>query len=86
MYWLLAVAYAIAIVILVAVPVESPYPIDPQIKSTLEANRVTFIDTRNVEGLSPDSYVDGMHMNSDGATRYTHFLAQRLAEYLTRKS
>lgn len=72
-------------VILVAVPVESPYPINPQIKSTLEAHRVTFIDTRTVEGLSRDSYVDGMHMNSDGSTLYSHFLAQRLAEYF-RKS
>ena len=68
-------------VLLVAVPVESPYPIDPQIESTLETNKVTFIDTRKVDGLSKDSYVDGMHMNSGGANVYSHLLAQRLADY-----
>ena len=69
-------------VIVVAVPVESPYPIDPQIMSTLEAAGVTFIDTRLVEGLSKESYADGMHMKSDGAAHYSRFLARQLAEHL----
>lgn len=73
-------------VILVAVPVESPYPIDPQIMNTVETAGVTFIDTRVVEGLSKESYADGMHMNSDGATHYSRFLARQLAEHLKRKS
>jgi hypothetical protein len=68
-------------VILVAVPVESPYPINPQIESTLEANQVTFIDTRTVEGLSKESYVDGMHMNSSGADIYSRALARKLVDY-----
>ena len=73
-------------VIVVAVPVESPYPIDPQIMSTLETAGVTFIDSRLVEGLSKESYVDGMHMTSDGAALYSRFLARQLAEHLKRKS
>jgi hypothetical protein len=68
-------------VILVAVPVTSPYPINPQIMSAAQANGVTFVDTRQVEGLSKESYVDGMHMNSEGASVYSHALAQRLADY-----
>ena len=68
-------------VILVAVPVESPYPIDPQIKSTVETSGVTFIDTRSVEGLSKESYVDGMHMNREGATVYSRVLARELVDY-----
>ena len=73
-------------VILVAVPVEYPYPIDPQIKNTVETNGVTFIDTRTVEGLSKESYVDGMHMNREGATVYSRLLARQLVDYLKRKS
>ena len=69
-------------VILVAVPVASPYPINPQIMSAVEANGVTFVDTRQVEGLSKESYVDGMHMNSEGASVYSRLLAHRLAGYL----
>jgi hypothetical protein len=71
-------------VLLVAVPVESPYPIDPQIESTLETHKVAFIDTRTADGLSKDSYVDGMHMNSSGANVYSRLLARRLADYFRR--
>jgi hypothetical protein len=73
-------------VILVAVPVESPYPIDPQVMSTVETAGITFIDSRVVEGLSKESYVDGMHMNSGGAALYSRFLAHMLANHLKRKS
>lgn len=73
-------------VIVVAVPVESPYPIDQRIINTLETAGVTFIDSRVVEGLSKESYTDGMHMNIDGAAHYSRFLARQLAEHLKRKS
>lgn len=69
-------------VIVVAVPTESSYPLDPVISSKLEAAGVTFIDTRKVAGLSKDSYVDEMHLNHDGATFYSRFLAQQLMGYL----
>lgn len=79
----LAVSHGVR-VILVAVPVESPYPIDSQIMNTVETAGVTFIDSRTVEGLSKESYVDGMHMNSDGCALYSRFLARRLADHLKR--
>ncbi|HEX8652847.1 MAG TPA: hypothetical protein VF708_18670 [Pyrinomonadaceae bacterium] len=69
-------------VIVVAVPVANQYPINPQIKSTLEANVVTFVDTRKVEGLGKTSFVDGMHMNGDGANVYSRALAHHLVDYL----
>lgn len=68
-------------VILVAMPVQSPYPLDSPIKRTSEAAGAVFIDTRTVEGLSEDSYIDEMHMNEHGATRYSRFLARQLVEY-----
>lgn len=71
-------------VILVAVPVKSPYLIDPQIMRTAETAGVTFIDSRLVEGLSEESYVDWIHMNSDGAALYSRFLARQLATHLKR--
>ncbi len=69
-------------VILVAVPVESHYPIDPQIKGVAETAGVTFIDARPATGLSKESYTDGMHMNSEAAAIYSRFLARQLADHL----
>ena len=71
-------------VILVAVPVASPYPINSQIMSMAETNGAAFIDSRLVAGLSPESYVDGIHMDSDGAALYSRFLARQLADHLIR--
>jgi hypothetical protein len=69
-------------VIVVAVPLQSYYPLNPGVRSTSEAAGVILIDTRTVEGLSKDSFIDGMHLNPDGATLYSRFLAHRLAGYL----
>jgi hypothetical protein len=69
-------------VIIVAVPLESSYPLSPGLRSTSEAAGVAFIDTRTVEGLSKDSFIDGMHLKPDGATLYSRFLAHQLAGYL----
>jgi hypothetical protein len=69
-------------VILVAMPVESPYEINPQVNRTAETLGVTLIDSRMTEGLSKESFVDGMHMNPGGAAVYSRSLARRLANYL----
>ena len=69
-------------VILVAMPLESPYEIDPRIKRTAETTGAAFIDSRMTEGLSKESFVDGMHMNSGGAAIYSRHLARQLADYL----
>lgn len=69
-------------VVLVAMPVESPYEINPQIKRVVETTGASFIDSRSTEGLSKESFVDGMHMNRDGAAIYSQALARQLAGYL----
>jgi hypothetical protein len=71
-------------VVLVAMPVESLYQINPQIKRTAEATGATFIDSRLAEGLSEESYSDGMHMTSSGAAIYSRSLARQLADYFKR--
>jgi hypothetical protein len=72
-------------VVLVAMPVESPYRINPQINRAVETTGATFIDSRAAEGLSKESYTDGMHMTSDGAAIYSRSLARQLADYLKRQ-
>ncbi len=69
-------------VILVAVPMQSPYEIDPLIQNTSKAAGAVLLDTRLVEGLNEDSFVDEMHMNTSGATRYSRSLAHQLVNYL----
>lgn len=71
-------------VVLVAMPVESLYEINPQINRTVEATGATFIDSRLAEGLSEESYSDRMHMTSSGAATYSRSLARQLADYFKR--
>jgi hypothetical protein len=71
-------------VILVALPVQSSYPIAPEIKSLAETGGATLIDSRSVAGLSEESYADEVHMSSTAAAVYSHFLARQLADHLKR--
>lgn len=68
-------------VVLVAMPVESPYEINSQLRRAAETAGAAFIDSRAAEGLSKESYVDGMHMTGDGAAIYSRSLARQLADY-----
>jgi hypothetical protein len=67
--------------ILVALPVKSSYAIDPEIMRIVETEGIALIDSRSVDGLGEESYVDEIHMNSDAAAIYSRFLARRLADY-----
>jgi hypothetical protein len=66
-------------VIVVAMPISSPYPLDPQIKSTVETAGMSFLDCRNVDGISAQSFVDEIHLASSGMRVYSRFLGRELA-------
>lgn len=67
--------------IVIAMPQPNVYPLDSQVQSTLDAAGMAFVDCRRVEGISAASFVDEMHMSSNGAAIYSHFLARQLAQH-----
>ncbi|HEY5755778.1 MAG TPA: hypothetical protein VIU34_08140 [Steroidobacter sp.] len=65
-------------VIVVAMPVQSTYEIDPELRE-LEASRaLTVIDLRKVAGLDSSHYLDQMHLNHAGQQILSKALAADL--------
>jgi hypothetical protein len=67
-------------VILVAMPVQAPYLLDPQIVTVAQAAGATLVDCRAVPGLGQERYEDSMHMNAAGAAIFSEALARQLAQ------
>jgi hypothetical protein len=68
--------------ILVAMPLQYPYRLDPRLPGKARELGMTFIDARDVEGLTASRFVDRMHMDHEGAILYTRTLAGLLADPL----
>lgn len=66
-------------VIFVAMPIREPYDLDAQLREKIEAGGMMLLDCRAIEGLGPNDYADELHLNPDGATLYSRFLARQLA-------
>ena len=66
-------------VVVVAMPQPVIYALDPQIKSVVNVAGMNFIDCRNVDGISPASFADEMHLATGGAIVYSRFLGRELA-------
>jgi hypothetical protein len=56
----------------------SLYQVDPRYVKLIAAFGMVFIDTRTIDSLPRDMYVDELHLNPEGRERYSHELAQRL--------
>ncbi|HSW46462.1 MAG TPA: hypothetical protein VLM89_12915 [Phycisphaerae bacterium] len=68
--------------IVAAMPVCSPYDIDPNLLETARTLGVTVLDCRNVPGLRKEDYRDGYHLTPKGAAMYSAVLAEKLAPLL----
>jgi hypothetical protein len=66
-------------VIVVAMPQPNAYSLDPQIQLTVERAGMSFLDGRNVDGISRASFADELHLTSNGAAVYSRFLGRELA-------
>jgi len=69
--------------IIVAMPLPAVYPIDDQLVRTLGDDNIPLLDMRSVRGVSHDSFLDGFHLNPQGAHAYTRSLATRLRAMLS---
>jgi hypothetical protein len=68
--------------ILVAMPLQFPYRLDPRLLSKVKDLGLTLLDVRYVEGLTASRFIDQMHMDHAGAILYTRTLAGLLADSL----
>lgn len=70
-------------VVVVAMPVQQTYDLDPQLRSLHEAGALTLIDLRNLPDIQPVHFLDGMHLNTTGQQILTRALAEDLAAALS---
>jgi hypothetical protein len=68
--------------ILVAMPLQYSYRLDPRLADKARELGITLIDARDVEGLTASRFIDQMHMDPTGAILYTCTLAGLLAHPL----
>lgn len=66
-------------VIVVAMPQQKMYSLDPQIRATVEGMGMSFLDCRKVDGIGPTSFADEIHLAGAGALTYSRFLGRELA-------
>ncbi len=69
-------------VIVVAMPQPVVYSLDPEIKLIVETAGMSFLDCRNVDGISPANFADEMHLATSGAVVYSRFLGRALANLI----
>jgi hypothetical protein len=65
-------------VIVVAMPVQSTYQIDPELRELETSQALTVIDLRKVAGLDSSHYLDEMHLNGAGQDILSKVLAADL--------
>jgi hypothetical protein len=65
-------------VIVVAMPVQQEYDLDPQLQALARRGKIRLLDLRHVEGIDASSYLDAMHLNNDGRQTLTRRLMHEL--------
>jgi hypothetical protein len=65
-------------VVVAAMPVPQPYDVDATLTATIDRAGAVLVDCRDVPGVTPAMFPDGVHMNPEAATRYSRFLAEQM--------
>ena len=63
----------------VAMPLNTPYNIDPDLVPAITDHQGMFLDLRNTQGLTGKDFLDPMHLAPSGAVIYSERLAPALA-------
>jgi hypothetical protein len=69
-------------VIVVAMPVQKDYEVDPELRELADHGIVEMIDLRGTKGIKAAHYLDGIHLNSAGQQILSRVLAEDLAAEL----
>lgn len=65
-------------VILAAMPIRDGYEIDHELRRIANNIGVEFLDIRDIQGMTENSFQDEIHLNSQGADLYTRALAKQV--------
>ena len=71
--------------VVIAMPVQKPYEIDPALLDVLARVDATLIDLRHVATLDATQYKDSIHLNESGRTIFSRTLAEVLDAYTVSK-
>lgn len=69
-------------VIVVAMPVQKEYEVDPQLRELADRGVIEMIDLRGAAGIRAAHYLDGIHLNAAGQQILSRALAEDLAAEL----
>jgi len=65
-------------VILAAMPIADRYELDPELLDVVDETGIELVDCRDVPGIRPEMFPDGIHMTPEAAERYSRYLASVL--------
>ena len=66
------------LLVVVGMPVPEPYAVDPNLPKILGQAGGVSIDLQRIEGMQPEDFLDGYHLNPHGAVLYSQMLAETL--------
>ena len=69
-------------VVILAMPTQSGYEFQPGMLDLVEKDKVDLLDMRNTAGLDSGKYIDGVHMNVEGARTFSSAFLDRFGHYL----
>jgi lysophospholipase L1-like esterase len=69
-------------VIIVAMPIQKEYDVDPELRELADRGVVELIDLRETQGIKAAHYLDGIHLNATGQQILSRVLAEDLAAEL----
>jgi hypothetical protein len=64
----------------VAMPEQTLYPLDTDLIDLLANQGVQFLDARRLQGLDETDFMDDIHVNSEGAKKYSAYLVPYLTK------
>jgi hypothetical protein len=69
-------------VIIVAMPIQKEYEVDPELRELADRGVIELIDLRQTKGIMAAHYLDGIHLNATGQQILSRVLAEDLAAQL----
>jgi len=68
------------------VPMPQPevWDFNPEAQKLMEAEGMTVLDARSIEGMTPEDFSDGYHLGETGKVKFSKWMAEQLKSHLDR--
>ena len=67
---------------ILAMPVQVSYELRPEMLALVAQYKIDLLDMRNTAGLESNKYIDGTHLNAEGARTFSSAFLERFGHYL----